>query len=330
MIQLQGVRKLAGQDTLVDVESFSVRDGQRVALIGSPGSGIDTLLDLVTGRARPTLGEVRLGGVDPFKDRAAFAALAGVLFAEDGLYKSFSVEENLAFHCRLRGLPVERARQVLALVGLGDQAKTRAGQLTAGGQRRLAFGRTFLHNPGNLVLVEPFVGCDELSIEMIELLLQQLAAEGAAVLIFAAEGARLINICDDLYAVQQGRLVETEKPAAGESAGRPFKIPVKLEGRVLLVNPLDIWYAEAEGDNACIHTADGRLSTQFTLSELETRLGRSGFFRAHRAYLVNLQHVKEVIPFTRSSFSLRLDDPGGTLIPLSKAAAAELRALLKY
>jgi ABC-2 type transport system ATP-binding protein len=98
----------------------------------------------------------------------------------------------------------------------------------------------------------------------------------------------------------------------------------------LLVNPLDIWYAEAEGDSACIHTGEGRLSTQYTLSELETRLKRSGFFRAHRAYLVNLQHVKEVIPFTRSSYSLRLDDPAGTLIPLSKAAAVELRSLLDY
>ena len=77
-------------------------------------------------------------------------------------------------------------------------------------------------------------------------------------------------------------------------------------------------------------TRDGRLPTQFTLGDLEGRLARSGFFRAHRGYLVNLQHVKEVIPFTRNSFSLRLDDPEGTLIPLSKAAAGELRDLLDY
>lgn len=330
MIQLLEVRKVAGQDTLVDVETLSVVAGQRVALIGPPGSGIDILLDLVIGRAQPTLGEVRVGGVDPFKDKAAFAGLAGVLFAEDGLYKSFSAEENLAFYCHLRGLPVDRGRQVLALVGLGDQAKTRAGQLSPGGQRRLAFGRSFLHSPATLVLVEPFLRCDETSIEIIETLLRQLAGSGAAVLIFAAESARLNSICDELYALQQGRLVEIEKPLAGESGGQPFKIPVKLEGKVLLVNPSDIWYVEAEGDNACIHTGEGRLSTQYTLSELETRLVRSGFFRAHRAYLVNLQHVKEVIPFTRSSFSLRLDDPAGTLIPLSKAAAGELRTLLDY
>jgi ABC-2 type transport system ATP-binding protein len=330
MIQLRGVRKVAGQDTLVDVESFSVEGGQSAALIGPPGSGIETLLDLVIGRVQPTLGEVRIGGIDPFKDRAAFSGLAGVLLAEDGLYHSFSAEENLAFHCRLRGLPRSRARQVLAQVGLGDQAKTRAGQLSPGAQRRLAFGRAFLHSPGNLILVEPFLRCDETSMEMIAALLRQLAAGGAAVLIFAAESARLSGICDTLYAIQQGRLAEIEKQPSGETAGQPFKIPVKQEGKVMLLNPLDIWYAEADGDAACIHTLEGRLPTHYTLSELEERLARRGFFRAHRAYLVNLQHVKEVIPFTRSSFSLRLDDPAGTLIPLSKAAAAELRALLDY
>ena len=70
--------------------------------------------------------------------------------------------------------------------------------------------------------------------------------------------------------------------------------------------------------------------TQFTLAELEQRLARSGFFRAHRAYLVNLQHVKEVIPYTRDSFSLRLDDAANTEIPLSKTAAGELKELLGY
>jgi ABC-2 type transport system ATP-binding protein len=96
------------------------------------------------------------------------------------------------------------------------------------------------------------------------------------------------------------------------------------------VNPTDILYADVEGGRAFLQTAEGRLPTQFTLSELDQRLGRSGFFRAHRGYLVNLQHVKEVIPYTRNSFSLRLDDAAGTKIPLSKSAAAELRELLGY
>ena len=103
-----------------------------------------------------------------------------------------------------------------------------------------------------------------------------------------------------------------------------------MQDKVILVNPSDILYAEAEGGRACLQTAEGRMPTQFTLSELEERLARSGFFRAHRSYLVNLQHVKEVIPYTRNSFSMRLNDPEATVIPLSKTAAGELRDLLGY
>ena len=86
----------------------------------------------------------------------------------------------------------------------------------------------------------------------------------------------------------------------------------------------------AQDDRAFLHTTDGRLPTQFTLTELEKRLSLSGFFRAHRSYLVNLQHVKEVIPYTRDSFTLKMKDEAGTQIPLSKSAARELRKLLDY
>ena len=115
-----------------------------------------------------------------------------------------------------------------------------------------------------------------------------------------------------------------------EQAIIPFKIPVRLEGKVALINPAEILFADAAEGRAFLQTLDRRLPTQFTLSELEQRLARSGFFRTHRSYLVNLQHVKEVIPYTRNSFSLRLNDENNTEIPLSKSAAGELRDLLGY
>ena len=330
MIDLVDVRKVGGPRTLLEIDAFSLEAGQSAAVTGLSGSGLETLLDLLIGAYQPTTGEVRIAGIDPFTDRAAFSNKVGVLFPDDGLYKSFSAEENLAFYCRLYGLPKNRAHQVLASVGIGDQAKVRASQLAPGAQRRLAFGRVLLHSPSALILVEPFLRCDETSTQIISTLIRQLSAGGAAVLVLAADSARLSGVCDAIYALQQGRLLQIDRPPGGEAAVRPFKIPVRLEGRVALINPSDIWYAEAQGDSACIHTGEGRLPTQFTLGELETRLSRSGFFRAHRGYLVNLQHVKEVIPFTRSSFSLRLDDAAGTLIPLSKTAAVELRLLLDY
>ena len=107
-------------------------------------------------------------------------------------------------------------------------------------------------------------------------------------------------------------------------------IPARSNDKIILVDPAEILYVFAQEDRAYLQTVDERLLTQFTLAELEKRLLRSGFFRAHRAYLVNLQQVKEVIPYTRDSFSLRLKDAAGTKIPLSKSAERELRELLEY
>jgi ABC-2 type transport system ATP-binding protein len=330
LIELEGLQKVIDQKLVIDIETLTVKAGEIAALVGPVGSGKDTLLELLTGRSRPTVGTLRLAGVDPFLDRDQFSQRVGGLFAEDSLYKRQSPKANLLFHCRLYGLPKSRADEVLSQVGLADHARARLDKLASGLARRLAFGRAILHDPVALLLVEPFARCDEASITLLGDLIRQRAEDGTGVLILAGDDANLATVCDAIYLLNQGRIVEAYKPQEERRAEFPFKIPVRLEGKVALVNPGDILYAVAEESRAFLHTPDGRLPTHFTLTELEERLARSGFFRAHRGYLVNLQHVKEVIPYTRNSFSLRLDDAAGTKIPLSKAAARELRELLGY
>lgn len=133
-----------------------------------------------------------------------------------------------------------------------------------------------------------------------------------------------------IYSLEKGKIVETLSPEEEQTPTMPFMIPAKLEGKVALVDPVEILFVLAQDDRTFLQTAEDRVPTQFTMTELEKRLSRSGFFRAHRGYLVNLQHVKEVIPYTRDSYTLRLKDDAGTEIPLSKTAARELRDFLGY
>lgn len=329
-LRLDKLQKIIDQNTVIDIDALQVESGEIAALVGPAGSGKKILFELLTGQSRPTAGTVRLAGVDPLDDRNQFSRLVGVLFAEDSLYERQSPHRNLLFHCRVRGLPRSRATEVLAQVGLADHASARLSKMPSGLLRRLAFGRAILHNPGVLILFEPFARCDEASVSLLSDLMRHLADEGAAQLILADDTANLTTLCDMIYVLNQGRIVEAYSPKEEQSVDLPFKIPARLEGKVALVNPGDILYVVAEEGRAFLQTIEGRLPTHFTLAELEERLSRSGFFRAHRGYLVNLQHVKEVIPYTRNSFSLRLDDDDGTMIPLSKTAAGELRDLLGY
>jgi ABC-2 type transport system ATP-binding protein len=253
------------------------------------------------------------------------------MFAEDAIYKNMGTLANLRFQARLHGLPKANADAVLRRVGLADQARQPANKLSPSLQRRLGFGRAILHEPNFLLLIEPFNRCDKTTVDLLTAQIQDLADEGTAILVLSADASRLAPVCDLLYELQNGDIIERmTQPRQEEALRQPFKIPVKTEDTVLLVNPAEVLYADTGEGRTFLVTAEGRLPTQFTLTELEERLKRSGFFRAHRSYLVNLQHVREVIPFTRNSFSLRLDDPAGTQIPLSKSAAGELKELLGY
>ncbi len=330
MIELKRLQKVSDHNTVIDIDTLKVRPGEIAAVVGPVGSGKEILLELLIGREQPTVGQVLLDGSSPTSDRQRFSRLVGVLFADDTLYQRQSPKGNLQFHCRLRGLPKRRIGEVLTRVGLADHANQKVEKLSSGLKRRLAFGCAILHQPPILILMEPFGRCDDASISLLSDLIRELAEEKVTILVLADNNANLIPLCDTIYSLEQGRVVDVLKPADSQQPGLPFKIPVRLEGSVALVNPVDILYALTQDGRAYLQTVDRRLPTQFTMAQLEERLSRSGFFRAHRGYLVNLQHVKEVIPYTRSSFSLKLNDPEETKIPLSKEAARELRELLGY
>jgi ABC-2 type transport system ATP-binding protein len=330
MIELNNLQKVIDQSTVIDIPSLKIGTGEIVALTGTVDSGKEILLKLLTGQIRPTLGSIYLADIDPFQQKDRFSRKVGVLFSEDGMYAHRSAKANLEFHCSLYGLPHKQVEEVLTRVGLMDHADVKFEKLSSSLARRLAFGRAILHNPEVLLLAEPFARCDDSSTTLLSGLLRELSTDGVTVLILSEENLTLNTLCDTIHHLEQGRITETYHPKEERRSEMPFKIPVRLENKVALINPADILFAYAESGSTFLQTINARLPTQFTLSELEERLARSGFFRAHRGFLVNLQHVKEVIPYTRNSFSMRLDDANSTEIPLSKSAAAELRDLLGY
>jgi ABC-2 type transport system ATP-binding protein len=330
MLEISGLQKVVGSTTALDIPALRVEPGQITGIIGAQDSGKDLLLELLTGESRPSRGSIRFSGCDPATQRQIYSRAVGVIFSEDALYSNLSALSNLEFYCRLYNLPFTTARDVLAQVGMADQASINASKLPPTLARRLTFARAVLHHPKTLLAVEPFARCDVTSIAVLTGLLHQFADNSGSVLLIGTDLGALSPICDQVFLIQNGRLHPAELPQPDISQSQPFKIPVRLEDKVVLINPAESLYAETGEGRTFLVTTEGRLPTQFTLQELEERLVRSGFFRAHRGYLVNLQHIREVIPFTRNSFSLRLDDTGGTIIPLSKTAASELKDLLGY
>ena len=97
-----------------------------------------------------------------------------------------------------------------------------------------------------------------------------------------------------------------------------------------LVDAQDLIYATIEdGLITIVSTAVEGLATYRTIEELQSTLDPASFWRVHRSYLVNINKIKEVVPWFKSSYQLRMDDKKRTEIPVSRAQTRRLRELLK-
>lgn len=116
-----------------------------------------------------------------------------------------------------------------------------------------------------------------------------------------------------------------------ESQKQTSKILLKAAGRLFLVNQKDICFASIEDGIISVVTSgvngmEGQSNCR-TLEELLDSLDQSMFWRAHRSYLVNINRIKEVVPWFKSSYQLRMDDKKQTEIPVSRAQTKRLREL---
>jgi two-component system response regulator LytT len=109
---------------------------------------------------------------------------------------------------------------------------------------------------------------------------------------------------------------------------KPQKVLVRAGGRMFLVDQRDICYASIEDGVITIVTPamEGESNCR-TLEELSESLDQNLFWRAHRSYLVNINRIKEVVPWFKSSYQIRMDDRKGTEVPVSRAQTKRLREL---
>lgn len=115
-----------------------------------------------------------------------------------------------------------------------------------------------------------------------------------------------------------------DRPVAQKS-----KLVVRSGGRLFLVDSDDIIYASIEDGVISIVTRELEGQSNFrTVEELQGNLDSKTFWRVHRSYLVNVNHIKEVVPWFKSSYQLRMQDRKQTEIPVSRAQTRKLRELL--
>ncbi len=194
---------------------FRLGEGGSVAILGVSGSGKSTLLHILGGLEPPSAGQVLYGGRDIYQLDPPELALfrnreIGFVFQFHHLLPEFDAEENTMMPCLLAGWPRrrarDRAREMLASVGLSDRRTHRPGKLSGGERQRVAIARSLAMSPRVLLADEPTGNLDPRTAETVEELLLRLNAESGTALVLVTHNEKLAGrLSKKLYLVE-GRL----------------------------------------------------------------------------------------------------------------------------
>ncbi len=229
LLELDGVRKsynvgLPNEAEVLHGVSLRIGRGEFVALIGPSGSGKSTLLNIVGLLEHMTAGSYRIDGEEVMGlDDAALTlrrrSTLGFVFQFHHLLPAFSALENVTLPALMREGRIttaqrERARAVLAAVGLGDAMGKRPGELSGGMQQRVAIARALVLEPPLVLADEPTGNLDTASSDEVFALMRRMHAELHTSFLVVTHDPRLAARCDRVLELVDGRLVH-DGAAAG-------------------------------------------------------------------------------------------------------------------
>lgn len=206
-ILLEQVSKKFGPFVALNRIELRVLPGQFLLLAGPNGAGKSTLLRLLAGICKPTDGQVRINGADPYSNSSARATI-GLLSHQTLLYDDLTPRENLLFFARLYDLPDREARvdQALDDAGLRARQGHRVRTFSRGMKQRLALARATLHRPSVLLFDEPFTGLDQQAAAGLSHHLRRFKEQGCTSVLVTHRLDTAVDLVDHLAILRRGRL----------------------------------------------------------------------------------------------------------------------------
>lgn len=205
-IDVRGLTKRYGPDTVVDDLSFTVEPGQVTGFLGPNGAGKSTTMKMILGLAAPTRGSATIGG-RRYAGLPAPLTEVGALLDAGAVHGGRTAHDHLLALAVSNGLPRRRVGEVLARTGLEDVAGKRAGGFSLGMRQRLGIAAALLGDPRVLIFDEPVNGLDPEGIRWIRDFMRSLARDGRAVLVSSHLMSEMAQTADHLVVIGRGRLI---------------------------------------------------------------------------------------------------------------------------
>ena len=202
----------------LDDVSFSVEEGEFVAIVGSSGSGKSTLMHLMGGVDRPTSGTVRMNGEDVYKRTDEQLAVfrrreVGLVYQFYNLIPVLDVEENITLPVRMDGRKVneQRLHALVSSLGLKGFEHHLPNQLSGGQQQRVAIGRALMNSPAIVLADEPTGNLDSKNSVEIMRLLRSSNRDLRQTLVVITHDEDVALMAPRVIAIEDGRVVSDER-----------------------------------------------------------------------------------------------------------------------
>lgn len=245
VVELAGVTKAYESKVAVRDLSLSIDAGQMFGLLGPNGAGKTSSIRMMMGITLPDSGTINLFG-KPF-ERASLERV-GYLPEERGLYKKMKVIEQLVFFGELHGLSAaeaqKRANDWAKRLEIDDALPKKTEELSKGMQQKIQFIGSLLHDPGLIVMDEPFSGLDPVNAKLLEQTLLQLKDEGKAIIFSTHRMDQVEKLCDSICLINKGEAVLSGRVRDIKSRYERNRIVVEFEGSAEFLNSPEI--AEAK------------------------------------------------------------------------------------
>ncbi|MGD2027333.1 MAG: heme ABC exporter ATP-binding protein CcmA [Anaerolineales bacterium] len=209
VIEVHNLVKRFGLKTVLKGMEFYADAGEFIGLLGPNGAGKTTFLRILSSLSRPTMGLVRVAGYHLPQQAAGVRANLGVLSHQPLLYGDLTGEENLQFYGKMYSVDnlEERMLEVLDLVDLTNRRRDLVRTYSRGMAQRLAIARAMIHDPGILLLDEPYTGLDQDASTMLDAVLKQIAAQGRTVVMTSHDLARSAELCTRFDVLSRGKII---------------------------------------------------------------------------------------------------------------------------
>lgn len=245
---------------------FSVPVGTTAALVGPPGSGKSTIVDILLGQSKPTSGTASIHR--PESDTGA--RTLGAMLQPRGLHPARTVRAHLLVYAAAAGISDDEVDAVLAVTRLDTAAGVKAQALNPSMQARLALAIALLGNPPLLILDDPLTGLDAAERAWLFDHLHRHARRGGSTLLTAQSLSAVLPVADNLIVLGGGSVVYQGSPRSLRRS-HPDRLVVAASSPIALATML-----AAQGFTDAVMRSDGRLAiAEATRAEIESAAGRA-------------------------------------------------------